>query len=457
MNKNDIFEIEITGVTDEGSGVGRAEGMAVFVPYALPGEIVRVIIVKALKSYAFGKLMEVIRPSAHRVKAECEYFYKCGGCCYWNADYAEELRIKRQTVEDCIRRIAGLDTDVPPVLGAESRRGYRNKGQFPVNSEGIGIYAPNSHRVVDMDRCIIQDETNPAVIGCVRDWMRDFEVAPYDEETDSGTVRHIYTRTGGGRLMVCIVTRTAELPHADALVGALRGNVPNLSGVLQNVNDKKTNVVLGKRFRTLWGDDFLIDSIGDKKFKISPLSFYQVNGAQTKALYDKALEFADLSGRETVWDLYCGIGTIGQYAADKAARVIGVEIVADAVANAKENAKLNGLTNTEYYCGAAEKVAPVGALVELLGNGKEHFGRHTVVGLGEPDVTERIDETRLAALEQAADRTQRAQPFGAGQCTGRDHRILSMEADVPPPVVISCRPTNGVRGSSWPACAAANG
>ena len=358
MNKNDIFEIEITGVTDEGSGVGRAEGMAVFVPYALPGELVRVIIVKVLKSYAFGKLIEVIRPSAHRVKAECEYFYKCGGCCYWNADYAEELRIKRQTVEDCIRRIAGLDTEVPPVLGAESRRGYRNKGQFPVNSGGIGIYAPNSHRVVDMDRCIIQDETNPTVIGCVRDWMRGFEVAPYDEETDSGTVRHIYTRTGGGRLMVCIVTRTAELPHADALVGALRGNVPNLSGVLQNVNDKKTNVVLGKRFRTLWGDDFLIDSIGDKRFKISPLSFYQVNGAQTKALYDKALEFADLSGRETVWDLYCGIGTIGQYAADKAARVIGVEIVADAVANAKENAKLNGLTNTEYYCGAAEEVVP---------------------------------------------------------------------------------------------------
>lgn len=358
MKKNDIFEIEITGITDEGDGVGRAEGVAVFVPYALIGETVRVTIVKVLKNYAAGKLLEVLAPSPDRIKAECPYFYKCGGCRFWNVDYTAELEYKRKKVEDCLKRIGKIDIGVPPVLGAKDIRGYRNKGQFPVSGDGIGIYAQHSHRVIDIDGCIIQDKSNPDVLKSVREWMSEFDIEPYNEETGKGCVRHIYTRTGDSGILVCIVTNCEKLPHSDKLVELLRKNVEGLTGVLQNLNDKKTNVVLGKRFRTLWGDDFLIDSLGDCRFKLSPLSFYQVNKTQTEVLYDKAAEFAEISGKEVVWDVYCGIGTIGQFMASHAKKVVGIEIVPQAIENARENARLNGIENAEYYCGTAEEVAP---------------------------------------------------------------------------------------------------
>ena len=358
MNKNDIFEIEITGITDEGDGVGRAEGMAVFVPYALMGEVVRVIIIKVLKNYAVGKLLEVIKPSEKRLKSECEYFYKCGGCRFWNVEYSAELEYKRQKVEDCLRRIGKLDVEVPPVLGAKDCRGYRNKGQFPVSDGRMGIYAQHSHRIIDIERCIIQDDSNPDVLKTVRDWMKEYKIEPYNEETGTGCIRHIYTRCGDSGRMVCIVTNTEKLPFAEELVKALRDRVEGLCGVLQNINDRKTNVVLGKRFKTLWGVDYIIDSIGDCKFKISPLSFYQVNNAQTEVLYSKAAEFANLTGEEIVWDLYCGIGTIGQFLAKGAKKIVGIEVVEQAIENAKENARLNGIENAEYYCGTAEDVAP---------------------------------------------------------------------------------------------------
>ncbi|MDO4743946.1 MAG: 23S rRNA (uracil(1939)-C(5))-methyltransferase RlmD [Clostridia bacterium] len=358
MNKNDIFEIEITGTTDEGDGVGRAEGMAVFVPYALLGETVRVIIVKVLKNYAAGKLLEVIKPSQDRMKSECEYFYKCGGCRFWNVEYETELKYKRQKVEDCLIRIGKLDIEVPQVLGAGNIREYRNKGQFPVSCDGIGIYAQHSHRVIDIDGCIIQDRTNPDILKCVREWMAKYDIPPYDEQTGTGCVRHIYTRCGDSGRMVCVVTNCEKLPHSDELVDTLRANVQGLTGVLQNFNNKKTNVVLGRRFRTLWGEDFIIDSIGDCRFKLSPLSFYQVNKAQTEVLYTLAAEFAGLTGEETVWDLYCGIGTIGQFMAKKAKKIVGIEVVEQAVDNARENARLNGIENAEYYCGTAEELAP---------------------------------------------------------------------------------------------------
>ena len=359
MKKNDIVEIEITGTTDEGMGVGRAENIAVFVPYALPGERVRAIIIKVAKSYLVGKLMEVVKPSEHRVKSECEFFYKCGGCQYWNVDYETELEYKRQMVEDCIRRIGGLDIEVPPVLGGADCKNYRNKGQFPVSCDGIGIYAAKSHRVIDIDKCIIQDTANPKVLSAVREWMEKYDIEPYNEEKDTGTIRHIYTRCGDSGLVVCIVTRTEKMPNAEELIEILRARLNSeISGVIQNVNMAKTNVVLGKTFRTLWGEEFIIDSIGDYKFKISPHSFYQVNNAQTVVLYNKAMEYADLTGRETLWDMYCGIGTIGQYMSKGAAKIVGVEIVEDAVRNARENARLNGIENAQYFCGAAEDVAP---------------------------------------------------------------------------------------------------
>lgn len=364
MNKNDIFEIEITGLTDDGMGVGRAEGMAVFIPYALPGETVRAIIIKVMKNYAAGKLLDIIHPSAERIKSECEYFYKCGGCQYQCVSYEAELRYKRQNVEDCIRRIGRIDTEVLPVIGAKDCKFYRNKGQFPVSPDGIGLYASRSHRVIDMDKCLIQDDTTPIVIKCVREWMSEFDISAYDELQNKGTIRHIYTRCGKSGIMVCIVTVSDKFPHCDELVEKLRREVPTLSGILQNINDKKTNVVLGKTTKLIWGNDCITDNIGNLSFRISPQSFYQVNKAQTKVLYDKAIEFAELSGYETVWDMYCGIGTIGQYAAERAAQVAGVEIVSRAVENARENAKLNGIKNVRYFCGAAEEIAP-----KLMKNG----------------------------------------------------------------------------------------
>ncbi len=358
MKKNDIFEIEITGTTEEGDGVGRAEGMAVFVPYALLGERVRVLIVKVLKNYAAGKLLDVITPSPSRIKSQCEYFYRCGGCRFWNVDYETELLYKRQKVEDCIRRIAKLGLAVPHVLGAKEQCGYRNKGQFPISRDGIGIYAQHSHRVIDIDKCIIQDKTNPYILKAVRKWMSEYSIEPYDEQTGKGCIRHIYTRCGDSGIMVCIVTNCENLPHSDELVEALIQNVEGLSGVLQNYNNKRTNVVLGTRFRTLWGSDYITDKLGDCTFKLSPLSFYQVNKAQTEVLYSISPEFAGLSGGEIVWDLYCGTGTIGQFMAGSAKKIVGIEVVPQAIANAKENAALNGIKNCEYHCGTAEAVAP---------------------------------------------------------------------------------------------------
>ncbi len=358
MKKNDIFEIEITGTTDDGDGVGRMDGMAVFVPYALLGERVRAIIVKVMKSYAFGKLLEVIEPSPYRIKAECEYFYKCGGCRFWNTEYEKEMEYKTQKVKDCLMRLGKISAEVKNVIGCSEIRGYRNKGQFPVSKDGIGIYAQNSHRVIDMNRCIIQGDENPRVLAAVRRWMSEYGILPYDEETGKGLIRHIYTRNGDSGCVVSIVATSEKTPFLEKLVEILKAEVDELSGVLLNINNKKTNVVLGKNFVTLWGKDYIIDSIGDLKFKISPHSFYQVNKKQTKVLYDKVKEFANLSGKETVWDLYCGTGTIGQYLAHSAKKVVGIEVVPEAIQNAEENMKLNGIKNAEYYCGTAEEMAP---------------------------------------------------------------------------------------------------
>lgn len=358
MNKNDIFEIEITGITDDGNGVGKAEGMAVFVPYALLGEKLRVIIIKVQKSYAVGKILDVIKPSESRMKAECEHFYRCGGCSYWNMTYEEELLYKHKTVDDCIKRIGKLDNEVLPVRGAENIRNYRNKAQFPVSLDGVGIYAKKSHRVIDIDSCLIQSEDTEKIIKAVKEWMTLYDIEPYDEEKNSGCIRHIYTRSGNKETMVVLVTRCEKLKEQDKLIELITKAEPRVCSIMQNINEKRTNVVLGNKMKLLWGKDHIVDSIGDKKFKISPFSFYQVNNAQTKVLYDIAAEFADIKSTDVVWDMYCGIGTIGQYAASNAMKTVGVEIVESAVINAKENAKLNGFDNFEYYKGAAEEVAP---------------------------------------------------------------------------------------------------
>lgn len=357
MQKNDIVEILITGMTDDGSGVGRAENTVVFVPYALMGEVVRAIIIKVGKSYCAGKLLEVIKPSKERQKADCDCFYFCGGCSYRNVSYKEELSYKENCVRDCIERIGKIKTNVLPIIGG-SREEYRNKAQFPVTNEGAGLYARRSHRIIDTDECKIQNKEAQIILRAVKEFMKETGVSGYNEAEDAGVIRNVYTRTGGGKTLVCIVTRTEEIPHCTGLIEKIKAtNVP-LWGILQNVNPSKTNVILGKKMKTLFGSDFMIDNIGSRKFKISPFSFYQVNPKQTKVLYDTVKNFLGNTKNEVVWDIYCGIGTIGQYAAFDAKMLVGIEIIPEAVKNAEENAKLNKIKNYKYYAGAAEALAP---------------------------------------------------------------------------------------------------
>ncbi len=358
MNKNEIFEIKITGMTDDGSGVGRAEGIAVFVPYTIIGETVRVHIIKVNKTYAVGKLLDVITPSEHRIKAECEYFYKCGGCQLWHMDYEAELEYKHNKVADCIKRIGGIETKVSPIIGSNKTSRYRNKVQLPVSGTGIGFYRRNSHDVIDMEDCLLQDIRASEIVNQIRKWIKDYNIEPYNEKSGEGVLRHIYLRMADSGIMVTMVIATDKLPHSEKLAESLKKPELCVTSIVCNINIKNTNVVLGHKNIVIYGTESLSDSIENVSFEISPNSFYQVNKEQTYTLYSIARRMANLSGSETVWDLYCGIGTIGQFMANKASKIIGIEIVPEAIENARKNALNNGLNNTEYYCGAAEKIAP---------------------------------------------------------------------------------------------------
>lgn len=363
MQKNDIFEIEITGMTDDGSGVGRAEGIAVFVPYTIVGEVVRAIIIKVNKSFAVGKLLDIIKPSEHRIKSDCDYFYKCGGCQLRHMDYEAELDFKYNNVKECISRIGGINIPISPVVCADHRSRYRNKVQLPVSEKGIGFYRRNSHDVIDMEDCLLQNEYVADIINTIRVWMRKFNIEPYNEKENSGVLRHVYIRSGKSGIMVSLVSNTGNLPHADDIVSMLRDLNLSITSIVCNINTQSTNVVLGKENRVLWGDGYIRDNIGDAEFKISPNSFYQVNNSQTQRLYEIVRRMANLTGKEIVWDIYCGIGTIGQYIAKDAQKIIGIEIVPQAVEDARKNAELNKISNSEYHCGLAEKIAP-----KLAGN-----------------------------------------------------------------------------------------
>lgn len=358
MNKNDIFEIKITGMTDDGSGVGRAEGIAVFVPYTIIGETVRVHIIKVNKTYAVGKLLDVVTPSENRIKAECEYFYKCGGCQLWHMNYGAELDYKYNKVADCIKRIGGLETEVSPIVGSPKTNRYRNKVQLPVSESGIGFYRKNSHDVIDIDDCLLQDTRAAKIVNQIRKWIDDCNIEPYNEKSGRGILRHIYLRMATSGTMVTMVIADENLPESKKLVDTLKNPELGVVSIICNINKRNTNVVLGHKNIVIYGDKSLEDTIENIKFEISPNSFYQVNKEQTHTLYSIARRMANLSGNETVWDLYCGIGTIGQFMANKAGKIIGIEIVPEAVENARKNALNNGLDNAEYYCGAAEKVAP---------------------------------------------------------------------------------------------------
>jgi len=364
VEKNRNYIVDITGLSSEGLGVARIEGFTVFVEGALPKEQAEIKIVKVLKNYAFGKLLRTLKTAACRIEPSCGVVKRCGGCQLQHMSYEAQLQYKTQQVKDALERIGGLNgVAVHDTIGMEDPWRYRNKAQFPVGMDGdvmIGFYANRSHEIIDTPQCSIQDAVNDNVIQTVREFIKKYDISVYDENTGKGIIRHIVTRKGfkTGEVMVCIVINGDSLPCGKALVEMLRARTDGLKSVVVNINKKKTNVILGERNIVIFGEEAIYDYIGEFKFRISPLSFFQVNPVQTEVLYGKALEYADLKGDETVFDAYCGIGTISLFLSRKAKKVYGIEIVPQAINNAKENARLNGVKNVEFLVGESEIVIP---------------------------------------------------------------------------------------------------
>ena len=359
--KNQIVTLSIGGYSSEGDGIARLDGMAVFVKGALRGEECRVRLLKVGKTAAWGKVEQVIKPSSERITPDCPHYPKCGGCALRHMTYGEELQMKRQRVEDALRRIGGLDISVDTIHGASDPARYRNKAQFPVSSKdgvSVGFYRARSHDVIDVASCLLQQEAADAAGRAVKEWMVRYQIPAYDEVSHTGLIRHVYARTNRkGESLVCLLCNGEKLPHERELTDELRLAVPGTVGIVLGINTEKTNVILGKSYRTLWGQDHLYDTLCGLSFKLSVPSFFQVNPAQTEVLYAKAAEFAGLTGVETVVDLYCGTGTISLVLAKNAGQVIGAEIVPSAIEDAKENARRNGLGNAEFICADAKEAA----------------------------------------------------------------------------------------------------
>lgn len=362
--KNTEHVVTFTSCTSQGEGVCHLpNGLTVFVRGALAGEVGRISLMKVSKRCAWGRLLEVLTSSADRLVPDCPYYPKCGGCQLRHMTYEEELRLKEQRVNDALQRIGGLELTVSAIHGAQEVQGYRNKVQFPVSGRKdgtvkVGFYRQRSHDVIDVERCLLQPDLSNQVGWDVRDWMECCEVPPYDERTHTGLVRHVFCRTNReGQLLLCLVVNGHVLPHTKELLHCLRRSVPTLAGVVLNCNTERTNVILGREYRVLWGQDYLYDTLCGLTFRLSVPSFFQVNRTQAEVLYGRALEFAGLTGKETVLDLYCGTGTISLVMATRAERVLGAEIVPQAIEDAKENARRNGLENTEFFCADAGEAA----------------------------------------------------------------------------------------------------
>ena len=366
-NKEYIFDIISQGY--EGEGIAKIDNKyPIFIEGALKGEKVKVRIVKVNKNFAYGKLMEVLEASEERVNPPCAIYKRCGGCKLQHASYKAQLDFKWDRVKDCVSKIGKLDPSIVKYpLGMENPWRYRNKVQLPIgliNGEvKIGFFAPRSHDIIDMESCLIQDEIGDKVVKLTREWIEKFNIRPYNvdgEYDEKGIVRHIMIRRGftTNEVMVVLVTNGENLPHKEEFVDLMVKNIPGIKSVIQNINSKKTNVILGLESKTLWGEDTISDYIGDFRFNISPLSFFQVNPTQTEVLYGKALEYANLTGNEEVFDAYCGTGTITLFLSKKAKKVYGVEIIPQAIDNAWINAKENKVDNVEFFVGESEVVIP---------------------------------------------------------------------------------------------------
>ncbi|MDM1003598.1 23S rRNA (uracil(1939)-C(5))-methyltransferase RlmD [Clostridium perfringens] len=366
-NKEYIFDIISQGY--EGEGIAKIDNKyPIFIEGALKGEKVKVRIVKVNKNFAYGKLMEVLEASEERVNPPCAIYKRCGGCKLQHASYKAQLDFKWDRVKDCVSKIGKLDPSIVKYpLGMENPWRYRNKVQLPIgliNGEvKIGFFAPRSHDIIDMESCLIQDEIGDKVVKLTREWIEKFNIRPYNvdgEYDEKGIVRHIMIRRGftTNEVMVVLVTNGENLPHKEEFVDLMVKNIPGIKSIIQNINSKKTNVILGLESKTLWGEDTISDYIGDFRFNISPLSFFQVNPIQTEVLYGKALEYANLTGNEEVFDAYCGTGTITLFLSQKAKKVYGVEIIPQAIDNAWINAKENKVENVEFFVGESEVVIP---------------------------------------------------------------------------------------------------
>ncbi|WDV45202.1 23S rRNA (uracil(1939)-C(5))-methyltransferase RlmD [Clostridiaceae bacterium M8S5] len=361
---NHEYNLKIIDMNHLGQGFGKIDNFAIFVDNAITGDEVKVKIKLLKKSYAVAEIVKIIKPSEHRVLPKCHIADRCGGCQLQSMDYSEQLRLKTDRVKNDLIRIGELDkVEVKPTFGMKQITRYRNKAQYPVALDNgkvkIGFYQRGSHQIIDTDKCLIQHTINDKVVDIIREFINKYNIKPYNQRTNTGIIRHILTKVSfrTGDLMIVIITKGDKLPYKDELI-KMCTKLPNVKSIVQNINNKRSNVILGEKCKTLYGEDKITDYIGHLKFKISPLSFFQVNPMQTEVLYQKALEYADLKGDETVFDLYCGIGTISLFLAKSAKKVYGVEIVKEAIKDAKENAELNKITNVEFYAGEAEELFP---------------------------------------------------------------------------------------------------
>jgi 23S rRNA (uracil1939-C5)-methyltransferase len=365
VKKNDQVEITIEAIGSEGEGIGRYQGYTLFVKDTVMGDVALVQVMKTGKTYGYARLVKLITPSKFRTEPKCPIAAKCGGCQLMHVNYEKQLEYKQDKVRQCLTRIGGFsDVRMEPICGMEEPYHYRNKSQFPVGrakdgSIAIGFYAGRTHSIIDTSHCYIGAEVNEEILSFLRTFIEKYRIEPYDEKTHRGLLRHILTRVGysSNEIMVCLVINGNKLPYQEELIQGLK-QIKGMKSICLNVNKEKTNVILGNQIIPLWGEPYITDSIGDIRYQISPLSFYQVNPVQTKKLYDIALDYADLHGEETVWDLYCGIGTISLFLAQRAKQVYGVEIIPQAIEDAKKNAARNGINNAEFFVGAAEEVLP---------------------------------------------------------------------------------------------------
>lgn len=369
FKKNEVFQVRIEDMSSEGEGIGKTDGFAWFIKDTVTGDLVEASVMKTKKSYGFARLVRVIEPSPDRTQPKCPVARPCGGCQLQNMSYEAQLRFKENKIRNNLQRIGGL-TEIPmePIIGMEEPWRYRNKAQFPFGRDKngkiiTGFYAGRTHQIIECEDCLLGVKENEKILECIRSHMEEYYIAPYDENTHTGLVRHVLIRKGfrTGELMVCLVLngKVKKLTASDDLVEKLKKLYPEaMTSISCSINTEKTNVIMGKEIVNLYGPGFITDYIGNVKYQISPLSFYQVNPVQTERLYQTALEYAGLNGGEVVWDLYCGIGTISLFLAQKAKKVYGVEIVPQAIDDARENAKINGFENVEFFVGKAEEVLP---------------------------------------------------------------------------------------------------